>query len=523
MPMSARIWLLAPLICAALIAAPIVFALSSLASGGSEALAHVWSTTGPRYVVGTALLCLLVAPICAILGAATAALVSLADFPGRRALSVLLVLPLAMPAYISAYAWGDVTGPFGALAGLLGADHPFRLRSLIGAAFVIAFAVYPYVYLATRASLESRSGNYLDAARMLGAHPSAAVFRALLPVGRAAIAGGLALALMETIADYGVADYFGVQTLSVGVFRTWHGLGELEAASQLASALFLFALLLVLLEEFSRRGRGVESARGGRSFRRMPLAGAAALGAGAFCSLPVVLGFMIPALVLIAKLPSAAFASGFAALADAAGNTALAAGLGGAVTLGAALALALAMRGGPAPAVKIATRAATLGYAMPGAVIAIGVVAVNAALQNGAGFAPSALAALVYAYAVRFLTAAYNAVDAGLSQIHPLTDDAASTLGAPPLRVAARILAPLAGRSIAVGALIVIIDIARELPATLLLRPFDFETLATRVYRLASDERLADAAPAALLLVAASLVPTLLISRMTRGRYARTL
>jgi iron(III) transport system permease protein len=232
---------------------------------------------------------------------------------------------------------------------------------------------------------------------------------------------------------------------------------------------------------------------------------------------------MIPALVLIAKLPSAAFASGFAALADAAGNTALAAGLGGAVTLGAALALALAMRGGPAPAVKIATRAATLGYAMPGAVIAIGVVAVNAALQNGAGFAPSALAALVYAYAVRFLTAAYNAVDAGLSQIHPLTDDAARTLGAPPLRVAARILAPLAGRSIAVGALIVIIDIARELPATLLLRPFDFETLATRVYRLASDERLADAAPAALLLVAASLVPTLLISRMTRGRYAPTL
>lgn len=516
MTAAARILSLAPLICAALIAAPIAVVLASLAAGGDGTLAHVWSTTGPRYAAGTIILCALVAPACALFGAGAAALVSLTDFPGRRALSILLILPLAMPAYVSAYAWGDLTGPFGAVAALFGTQHPLQMHSMAGAAFVLSLAACPYVFVTTRASLESRSTAYLDAARALGATPAAAMRRALLPAGRAAIAGGLALALMETIADYGVAEYFGVPTLSVGIIRTWHGLGDLRAASQLASALFLFALLLVLLEEGLRRAAGAEGARGAAARRRMRLGGASALSAIAFCLLPGLLGFVVPACVLLAKLPMAG-PSGLAILA-AAGNTALAAMLGTTLTLAAAMALALSRRRSRGRAARLAMRAATLGYALPGAMIAIGIVAAFAALKDLAGLVPTAFSALLYAYAVRFLTAAYNALDGGLAQIHPLTDDAARSLGATPTRVAGRVLLPLAAPSVGAGALIVVIDIARELPATLLLRPFDFETLATRVYRLASDERLAEAAPAALLLVAASLIPALLVERIAARR-----
>lgn len=502
----------APFIGAAIIAAPLALVVASLFRSGDGALAHLWSTTGPLYLVNTIALALLVAFFAGAVGVAAAALVALAEFPGRRILSLALALPIAVPAYVTAYAYGDLFGPYGLISEALGGSAPFDIRSLWGAAFVLALSTCPYVYLAARASLEARSDAYLEAARTLGATPAAAVFKALLPAGRAAIAGGLALAMMETVADYGVCEYFGVPTLSVGVFRTWRGLGDVGAASQLAAGLFLVAMLLVLIEEAARRGLGAEGARAHRAKKRRRLDGMAGALAAGFCALPILLGFLAPAAVLLAKLAEGRKGGGLD-LGVAAGDTLLVGIAGSALALLLAAALAFETRRTKQPAARLAARVATLGYALPGALLAVGVVALAGAFSRAAGVGAAGLALLVYAYVARFSTASFNAVDAGLRQIHPATDDAARSLGAGPTRIARRVYWPLIRPSLAAGALVVLIDIARELPATLILRPFNFETLATATYRLASDERLAEAAPAALLLILFSLPPALLVER----------
>jgi iron(III) transport system permease protein len=502
----------APFLGAALIALPLAVVVASLARPGDGALTHVWATTGPLYLANTIALAGLVAVGAGAIGVVAAALVALSDFPGRQVFAVALALPLAVPAYVAAYAYGDLFGPFGLVSALLGEPRAVPIRSLPGAGFVLALATYPYVYLAVRASLEQRSGAYLEAARALGASPFAAVVRTLLPAGRAAIAGGLALAMMEAVADYGVAEYFGAPTLSVGVFRTWRGLGDLHAATQLAAGLFLAAMILVLIEQASRRGLGAEGPRGHRERRRLALSGPGAALAVLFCALPVALGFVLPVALLAAKLAEGRVAS-LDRLAAAAGAT-LGVGLAGALlALCLAGALAFAARRARGGAARLAIRIATLGYALPGALLAVGIVAAAGQVLQSAGAGAGGLALLVYAYVARFSTAAFNAVDGGLRQIHPAADDAARALGAGQARMARRLHWPLVRPALAAGALVVLIDIARELPATLILRPFNFETLATETYRLASDERLAEAAPAALLLVAASLVPALLLER----------
>ena len=505
-----------PVIAAALLLAPVGFVLASLFSGLGDVQQHIWATTGPRYLAGTLLLCALVGAGAALIGAGAASLVALTSFPGRRFLGAALVLPFAVPAYIAAYAYADFLGPFGPVATLLGgpAAEAARLipniRSVVGAGFILALSTYAYVYLALRASLEARSAAYLEAARSLGARPMEAARFVMLPIGRAALAGGVALALMETVAEFGVADYFGVPTLSVGIFRTWYGFGDLAAASQIAAGLFLIALVLTLVEQASRRGLAAEGARGGREPARIRLTGAAALGAFAFCAAPPLFGFAIPAGVLLSKLagPAASLAQGsFATMAArAALNTFVLACAVSIIGIIVAAALALAARRGRH---SLAVRIATLGYALPGAMLAIGVLAAATALREQTGVLIGGMTILVYAMTIRFLTAGYNAVSGGLSQIHPLTDDAARMLGARSSAIAARIHLPLSGRAIAAGALIIFIDVAKELPATLLLRPFNFETLATQVYRLASDERFAESAPAALILIAVSLIPVI--------------
>lgn len=503
---------LAPFLGAALVAAPLAIVVASLFRADNGALAHVWSTTGPLYLANTLALAGLVAIGAGAIGVAAAALVALAEFPGRRFFAVALALPLAVPAYVAAYAYGDLFGPFGLVAGLTGAPASVSIRSLPGAAFVLALATYPYVYLAARASLEQRSGAYMEAARALGASPAAAAMRALLPAGRAAIAGGLALAMMEAVADYGVAEYFGAPTLSVGIFRTWRGLGDLNAATQLAAGLFLASMVLVLIESSARRGLGAEGARGHRQMRPVALPGAKGVLAALFCALPVALGFAAPLGVLLAKLFEAPPGGG-EELAAAAGATFGVGLAGAALALFLATALALAARRARGPLARLSARVATLGYALPGAVLAVGVVAIAGLVSRAAGIGAGGLALLVYAYVARFSTAAFNAVDGGLRQIHPITDDAARALGSGPWRAARRLYFPLVGPAFAAGALVVLIDVARELPATLILRPFNFETLATATYRLASDERLAEAAPAAIVLILISLAPALLVER----------
>lgn len=502
-----------------IVGAPALAVLASLFSPAGPNQAHIWETTGPRYLFGTLALCAMVGLATTIIGVGAAALVTLTEFPGRRLLALALAAPLAAPAYIVAYCYGDLMGPFGiigaSLRGFAGAGSFIELRSLPGAAFILTVTTYPYVYLAVRASLGARSGAMFEAARSLGASPQRVFFRVFMPSIRAALAGGVALALMETAADFGVADYLGAQTLGVGIFRTWYGLGDLAAASQIAAALLAFAACLTFLEILGRRGRVSEPTHAGRPFKPYRLSPLAAFGAFAFCAIPVALGVGAPVAVLAGKL----FVSGFSltpAMSGAAINTAALSLAGASVAMALALLLAYAARADRRQATAVLIRFATLGYAVPGAVMAIGVLAVAqgaGALFGPAGGVTAGVAALLYAYVARFLTAGYNSAAGGLAQISPSADAAARALGAGPLRVATRIHLPIASGALIAGLMIVFIDIARELPATLLLRDFNFETLATRVYRLASDERLAEAAPDALALIALGIAPMLLIAR----------
>lgn len=503
------------LIVASVMAAPVAAVLWAAAGGDLSAI-----TEGPaaRYAAGTALLCLMVGIGAGVIGAGAAAAVCLADFPGRRIFAVLLALPFAIPAYIAAYAYGDFLGPFGPVAGFVGAANLPEIRTLPGAAFVLTLATYPYVYLAMAASLSSRSGLLIEAARMLGAGPVKTVWSVLLAAGRPAFAGGLALALMETAGEYGVADYFGVPTLSVGIFRTWYGLGDLSAATQIAAILFFAALVFVFLEQAGRRGRAAEAPAAARRRRLITLSPVATMIVVAFISLPIIFGFIIPAGVLIAKLnltlsPGAAFNLGASAA-----NTALVAGAGAALAVAIAVALAYSARRADNALTQAFLRVATLGYAVPGAVIAIGILSLAAWASNAVGAgAAGGLAILLYAYAARFTTAAFNAVAGGLAQVSPQMDAAARNLGASGTRIIAAVHWPQTRSAVIAGAAIVAIDIAKELPATLLLRPFNFETLATRIYRLASDERLADAAPAALILIGLGLIPVLVLAATAFG------
>lgn len=497
---------------AAVVAAPIVAALWG-AGAAETSLSQLFEGPGARYAAGTAMLCALVGVGAAIIGAGAAALICLTEFPGRRVFAILLALPFAIPAYIAAYAYGDFLGPFGPVADILGARNTPEIRSLPGAAFVLTLSVYPYVYLAMAASLAGRSASLMEAARILGASPMRAAASVLLAAGRPALAGGLALALMETAAEYGVADYFGVPTLSVGIFRTWYGLGDLGAATQLAALLFFAALIFVLLEEAGRRGRAAEGAHTRRERRQISLSSGHGGAAIAFISIPITFGFLIPVGVLISKMGAELTPGAARGLTTSLFNTASVAIAGAAVAILAAGVLAYASRALRSHFARLLLRIATLGYAIPGAVIAIGILALASFFSRwiGAG-AAGGVVVLIYAYGARFLTAAYNSVAGGLSQISPQMDAAARSLGAGSGRIVSQLHWPQARGAVLAGAAIVAIDIAKELPATLLLRPFNFETLATRVYRLASDERLADAAPAALLLIALGLAPVLMIA-----------
>ncbi|WDI32312.1 iron ABC transporter permease [Hyphococcus flavus] len=498
----------------AFVAAPIAAVLASATIGGKgEALAHLLGVNGVRYFVTTLALCALAGLGASIIGAVSALLISMTDFPGRRLLSIALVLPFAIPAYVAAYAYGDLLGPFGPVAQLVGVNNIPEIRSLSGAAFVLMLMTYPYVYLAMTASLSSRSSSLMQAARMLGASPLRASLGLLLTASRPAFFGGLALALMEIAAEYGVADFFGVQTLSVGIFRTWYGLGDLAAATQIATGLFLVALVLTIIESASRKGRAAEDVRAHRSSKRLKLSGVHAFGAICICAAPVVFGFIAPAGVLLAKFdPDLSIGAG-RDLAAAGVNTASIAAIGAIIAMAIAVILSYAARRARGRIAKSLMRVATLGYAVPGAVMAIGILALSSFVARISGVAVAGgIGVLLYAYVARFLTAGYNSASAGLAQISPEMDAAARSLGAGPARVLSFIHWPMARSSVLAGAGIVAIDIAKELPATLLLRPFNFETLSTRIYRLASDERLADAAPAALILIALGLIPALALS-----------
>ncbi|WP_349514297.1 iron ABC transporter permease [Erythrobacter sp. NFXS35] len=533
-------WSVAALAIAALAGLPIAAILVGATSGGFDAIEHLARTVLGGYVLNTGLLMLLAGTFAAVVGTGCAWLVAASEFPGRRVLGWALVLPLAVPAYIAAYIYADMldfAGPVqSALRQAVGwgpRDYAFPdIRSLGGGALVLGLVLYPYVYLLARTAFATQSVTQFRAARSLGAAPARAFRQVALPAARPAIAGGLALVLMEVLADFGVAEYFAIPTFSTGIFRSWLAMGDKPAALKLAAVMLVFVVALVALEAATRQGRS-DSRDGlaGRSASE-PLVALSPLGkalACIACLLPVLLGFVIPAgyLAMMAMSDVAQGAAGDLAT-YAAGSLRLGLAASG-VCLVAALLLAFARARSTSRVTAGAIRLGTLGYALPGALLAVGLLAPLGALdQSLTRFARDALgwsggllltgtsAVLVYALSVRFLTVAYNSVSGGMARIPPALDSAARSLGAGPRRVLARIYAPLLAPSLLGAAALVFIDAVRELPATLILRPFNLETLATRTYRLASDERLVEAAIPALILLAAGMLPVLLLNRLTK-------
>ncbi len=527
---TARLWTVGNTLIALLVALPLLAVVYALFSPASEVWQHLYDTLLWRYLGNTLLLMFWVGIIATIIGVGSAWLIAAYDFPGKRLLSWALMLPMAAPAYITAYTYTDLldyAGPiqslFRHISGLGAGQYPeLPIRSLGGAALILALVLYPYIYLITRAAFTQRSHTLFEAARTLGASPTKAFWRVALPAARPAIAAGLALVLMETLADYGVVDYFGIPTFSTGIFRTWLAMGEKQAAIKLAAVMLLVVIALVAFEKYSRRGQVSGHLNRDAKAVSLPLSGIKAWLATLSCALPVVLGALIPIAVL-AKLaikdPDLANNLHYTA------NTLRVCAYAVLITLAAALLLNLSQRYKPSALGQGLTLVATLGYALPGALLAIGLLSPLTGFDRWfAGIAEQhfnwqpgllltgSLAVLVYAYVVRFLTVAYGSIGSGLAQIPKAYDETARSLGASPRRLFRAVHLPLLKRSITVAALLVFVDCVRELPATLLLRPFNFETLATRVYRLASDERLTEAATASLLIIVIGLIPVILLS-----------
>lgn len=488
----------------------------------------------PRYVRNTVWLLVGVGAGTLVVGVGTAWLVSAYEFPGRRICEAALLLPLAVPAYLLAYTYADLlqyAGPVqSALRAWWGWQRGYffpEIRSLGGAVFVLTFVLYPYVYLLSRAAFLEQSATVWEVSRTLGHGPWSTFLRVALPVARPGIVAGLSLAGMEVLADFGTVKYFELDTFATGIYLVWFSFGSPVGAAKLAAWLMGFVLAVVALERLSRGRRRYHRPAGPqRTTRPSRLGGTRAAAAAAACLAPPLLGFGVPGAYLawmawVAGDPL--WGSPFLRLA---GNTfALAsAAAGAAVVVSAVVAYGLRLR--PTPVMRFAARVVSLGYAVPGVVVAVGVLVPFGWLDNfvdglfrrwwgiSTGLVLTGTAfALVYAYLVRFLAAALSAIEAGLSRIGPTLEGAARTLGHGPTSVLLRVHAPLMRGSVFTAALLVFADALKELPATLVLRPFNFDTLAVRVYQLASDERLAQASTAGLCIVAVGLLPVLLLDR----------
>jgi iron(III) transport system permease protein len=518
---------------ALLIALPVIYVGASVFSGGSDTWSHVISTGLVRYVGNTALLLIGVAVGVISMGVICAWLVTMYRFPGRDTLEWALVLPLAMPAYVMAYAytdWLQFTGaPQSALRALTGwqaREYWFpEIRSMWGAVAILSFALYPYVYIISRTAFVGLSRGAIEAGRLAGYGAWGAFFRVALPLARPAIVAGASLALMETLADFGTVSYFALEVFTTGIFKAWLSMGDSVAAAQLSSCLLVFVAVVVALERASRGRAAYHEMAPRKSAPAQPLRGGAGMAALIACAAPVIAGFVLPAILLgYLAWDSAAYRS--ARLSALIGNSFGVAGLTAVAAVVLAVVMAYASRLTRSRLVAAANRVAMLGYAVPGAVIAVGVLVPLGRLDNSlAGWLERAfgihpgllltgtLVALVYAYLVRLLAVALQTVDAGLAKITPSMEDAARSLGATPARTLLRVHAPLLRPTLATAALLVFVDVLKELPATFALRPFNFDTLAIEAYNLAKDERLAEAAAPSLVIVAVGLLPLIFVAK----------
>ncbi|SFI62627.1 ABC transporter permease [Celeribacter neptunius] len=497
---------------------------------------HLISTTLPRYLRSTAVLALGVAALAACVGTGAAWLVTMYRFPLSKALEWLLLLPLAIPAYVGAYALVDFfeyAGPVqGTLRQLFGwqsaRDYWFpEIRSLGSAIIVLAAALTPYVFLLTRAAFREQSGSVYETARALGAGPFARFFRVGLPLARPAIAAGTAIVMMETVSDFGTVSYFSVQTLTTGIFSTWLEGGNAGGAAQIASVVLIVVFALVAFEKGSRgRGRFYQGARQARPVTAIRLTGWQGLLAMALCALPFLVGFVLPVGVITHHAigePEQWLAPG---LVTALTNTLTVAGTAAVLTVLAALFMVYGVRLTGRRLPRLILPFTTLGYAAPGAVLGIGILFPLAGLDHWLADGIAALTghdpgllltgsavAIILAYMVRFFAIAQGATDAAMGRVAPSLPMAARSLGQTLGGTLRRVYVPLIRGSVGTALLLVFVDCVKELPATLLLRPFNYNTLATRVYEKASLEHLEQASPAALLVIAVGLLAVLLMAR----------
>ena len=503
--------------------------------GGGESLAllqEMARTVLPDYAWTTLQLVLMVGTGAAVVGVATAAAVSLFDFPGRRWLEWALLLPLAMPAYVTAYAYTDFLQFSGPLQTGLRAAFGWEgrllpeVRSVGGAACVFVFSLYPYVYLLARTALSEGAAQLMEAARLLGASLGRRVREVALPLGRPAVAAGVALVLMETMADYGVSSYFGIQTFTTGIYKAWLVMDNRAAAAQLATLLLAVVAALLWVERRSQRRMRFAMGRGGPASsveaRPIRLVGLKAWGALSVCLLPVLLGFVLPVAFMLRPLSADWSVLPWSSFVQWAFNSVRLGSLSALLAVGLSLGLAFTARRSGGRWIGAAVQLVGLGYAVPGAVVVVGLLLPVGWLQqwapgSSAGYWITATSmGILWAYLVRFSAVALQSVQSGYARIPASLDDSARMLGAGPGRLLGRVHWPLLRRSVAAAALLVLVDVMKELPATMVLRPFNSDTLAVVAFQLARDERLGEAALPSLALVLVGLVPVMMLSRTLR-------
>ena len=499
-----------------------------------EILLQMFQTVLPDYAWTSLLLCIAVALGVAVVGMATASAVTLFSFPGRRVFEWALLLPLAMPAYVMAYAYTDFLQYSGPLQSALRSTFGWQgrvlpeVRSMGGAILVFTAALYPYVYLLARTALSERAAHLMEAARLLGAPLGRRILTVALPLARPAVAAGVALALMETLADFGVVSYFGIQTFTAGIYKAWLAMDNRTAATQLATLLLIVVAVLLRMEHSAQKRMRFADSRGGRAgladAAPVALKGARAALAWAVCALPIALGFVLPILFMLRPLVQGWENVLWEKFMGWTVNSVYLASLSAVMATALALTLAFAQRRRPNALTRGAVQVASLGYAVPGAVIVVGLLLPvgwlqSVAPQTGAGYWVTAtVLGIVWAYMVRFSAVALQTLQSGYSRVPLSFDDSARMLGSSGAHLLARVHWPLLKKSVAVAALLVFVDVMKELPATLVLRPFNSDTLAVVTYQLARDERLGEAALPALALVLVGLFPVALLSKTLRSR-----
>ncbi|WP_420846258.1 ABC transporter permease [Microvirga brassicacearum] len=537
-----RPWLVASAAIAGFVASPVVV-LAFLAARGSDGLwTHLAANVLPVALHDTLILLLGVGVLVSIIGTCTAWLVTTCEFPGRRVLSWALLLPLSVPTYIIAYAYLDILHPIGpvqtALRTALGIDSPrdFRLpdvRSMAGCILLLGFVLYPYVYLTTRAMFQTQAAGLIEAARVLGTRKAALFFRVGLPLAHPAIAVGVSLALMEALNDIGASEFLGVRTLSVSIYTTWVTRSDLPGAAQIALVMLLVVVLLVLAERWARRHRRyAASTKRSHPLKRVPLRGGAAAGAFVVCIVPILVGFVAPAAYLVVESVKRVRFSGVSpAIVQEVVNTVTVSLAATVAVIALGLVVAYAARLGRGEFLSTASvRLASLGYAIPGTVLAIGILplitGVDAIIDDVFQTfldVPSRLwilgsgTGLVIAYTARFLAISVGGIEAGFTRVPASLDDASRTLGKSAGSTLSRVHLPLIRPAVAAAALLVFVDIMKELPVTLLLRPLNFETLATHLYGEAARGTYEEAAIAALMIVAAGIIPVAILGRADRN------